>query len=57
MAGDVETSGELTVGATIFDRRQNPQWRTNMEVVTSVNVDKVHERIQQLLRSAGDATT
>lgn len=56
MAGDVETTGELTVGATIFDRRQNPQWRDNMEVVTSVNVDKVHERLQQCLRSAGEAT-
>ncbi|GAF87777.1 unnamed protein product, partial [marine sediment metagenome] len=26
MAGDVETSGELTAGATIFDRRRVPAW-------------------------------
>lgn len=57
MAGDVETAGELSVGATIFDRRQNPQWRTNMEVVTAVNVEGVHARLQQLLRSAGEATS
>ena len=29
MAGDVETQGELTAGATVFDRRQARQWRSN----------------------------
>jgi len=33
LAGDVETRGELTLGATVFDRRQPPDSRPNMEVV------------------------
>ena len=32
MAGDVETRGDLTLGATVFDRRLNPRWRPNMDV-------------------------
>jgi purine nucleosidase len=35
MAGDVETSGELTIGATVFDRRRLPAWRSNMDVAMS----------------------
>lgn len=38
MAGDVETRGELTTGATIFDRRHPPEQRPNMEVVQEVDV-------------------
>ncbi len=38
MAGDVEISGELTRGTTIFDQRIPRQWRTNMEVAVSVDV-------------------
>lgn len=56
LAGDVEVSGDLTAGATIFDRRGQPQWRDNMEVVTSLNADGVTTRILDLLRNAGDAT-
>jgi inosine-uridine nucleoside N-ribohydrolase len=56
MAGDVETVGELTTGATVFDRREPRQWRDNMDVVTSINVERVRERIVDLLRNAGDAT-
>jgi purine nucleosidase len=37
MSGDVETEGQLTMGATVFDRRENPQWRSNMEVATDVD--------------------
>jgi len=37
MAGDVETSGELTTGATVFDRRRIPEWRPNMDVATEVH--------------------
>jgi inosine-uridine nucleoside N-ribohydrolase len=32
LAADVETSGELTFGATVFDRRPIPEWRANMDV-------------------------
>jgi len=45
MAGDVETQGELTLGATIFDRRRAPAWRHNMEVVTDMHKDAVIEAI------------
>jgi inosine-uridine nucleoside N-ribohydrolase len=37
MAGDVETRGELTMGATVFDRRQVPAWRLNMEVAVKAD--------------------
>ncbi len=37
MAGDVETAGELTLGATIFDRRERRGWRPNMDVATSID--------------------
>lgn len=45
MAGDVETQGELTTGATIFDRRRVPAWRHNMEVATDIQKDAVIEAI------------
>jgi inosine-uridine nucleoside N-ribohydrolase len=45
MAGDVETQGELTVGATIFDRRRAPAWRHNMEVAVDMRKDAVIEAI------------
>jgi len=56
MAGDVETSGELTMGATVFDRRVAPQWRENMEVVTDINEEGVRRRLRELLRNAGELT-
>lgn len=37
MAGDVEVGGELTTGATVFDRRPTPGWRPNMEVAIDVD--------------------
>jgi purine nucleosidase len=45
MAGDVETQGELTVGATVFDRRRVPAWRHNMEVAVEMQKDAVIEAI------------
>jgi len=53
MAGDVETMGELTLGATVFDRRRVPAWRHNMEVVVDMDAGKVIEQI--LRRVAGSA--
>ncbi len=41
MAADVETSGELTTGMTIFDRRRIPAWRYNMEVAVDLDKDAV----------------
>jgi purine nucleosidase len=56
MAGDVETEGELTLGATVFDRRPNPQWRPNMDVAMSTDVEQVKECIRRSLTAAGRAT-
>ena len=50
MAADVETIGELTSGATVFDRRRVPAWRHNMEVAVDMDKEKVIERI---IRSLG----
>lgn len=51
MAGDVEVSGELTTGATIFDRRPSPSWRPNMEVAIGVDAPAVTERLLHGLKA------
>ena len=45
MAGEVETSGELTTGMTVFDRRRVPSWRCNMDVVVDMDAKAVTEAI------------
>ena len=45
MHGDVETEGDLTHGATIFDRRSRPEDPPNMEVVVDVDVEGVADCI------------
>ncbi|MCR9294464.1 MAG: nucleoside hydrolase [bacterium] len=37
MAGRVETTGNLTRGATVFDRRIQTHWRPNMEVASGID--------------------
>lgn len=37
LAGDVEVQGELTLGATVFDRRPAAKWRPNIDVATAVD--------------------
>ena len=54
MGGDVETEGELTRGASVFDRRDPPEWRTNMEVATSINVTSAHQLLIEQLSNSGD---
>jgi purine nucleosidase len=56
MAGDVETAGELTAGATIFDRRTNRQWRHNMDVATEIDAVAVHDGIMRGMKYAGQCT-
>ena len=56
-AMEVETAGELTTGATIFDRRNMPEWRPNIGVVKSVDALAVKDCILRGLRAAGDAST
>ncbi|MEN6498636.1 MAG: nucleoside hydrolase [Thermoguttaceae bacterium] len=59
MAGDVEIAGDLTTGATVFDRRRVPAWRYNMEVAVDMQTDRVAEEIVRAVNSAaaraGDA--
>jgi len=54
MAADVETEGELTTGATIFDRRRRQvrQWRPNMEVAVGMNLQGVKDAILKGLNQA-----
>jgi len=56
MAGDVETRGELTRGATIFDRRERKEWRNNMEVAVSVDEVAIADCIVRGLKYAGQNT-
>jgi inosine-uridine nucleoside N-ribohydrolase len=53
MSGDVETVGELTVGATIFDRRPRPERQPNLDVVESVDATAV---VDYLLRGLATAS-
>ena len=55
-AADVELSGELTTGATVFDRRRNREWRTNLAVATRVDVASVRQYIVDQLAAAGAAS-
>jgi inosine-uridine nucleoside N-ribohydrolase len=52
MAGDVETMGDLTSGATVFDRRRVPAWRHNVEVATAVDAEGVNTQILRALQNA-----
>ncbi|HLA85966.1 MAG TPA: nucleoside hydrolase [Thermoguttaceae bacterium] len=49
MAADVETSGELTSGMTVFDRRRVPAWRHNLEVAVTMDDKKVVAKIIECL--------
>ncbi len=50
--GDVETMGDLTVGETVFDRRQISEGQPNMEVAVDVDADAVMDVIMRGLKSA-----
>jgi purine nucleosidase len=56
MHGDVETSGELTRGATVFDRRRLPQSRPNIEVAVNADAAAVTDCILRGLTEAARAT-
>ena len=55
-AGKVETSGELTRGATLFDQRLRREWPANMEIATSVDRREAKDQIVRLLKYAGQET-
>lgn len=52
MHGDVETSGELTHGATVFDRRDSPVGEPNVEVVTVIDTDAARAAVFEALERA-----
>jgi inosine-uridine nucleoside N-ribohydrolase len=47
---DIELAGELTRGATVFDRRGIQQWQANIDVVTSVDLQGVYDYLTRLIR-------
>jgi purine nucleosidase len=53
MAGDVETTGTLTKGMTVFDRRTPREWRRNLDVVVHANFSEIRQAIERGLRHAG----
>jgi purine nucleosidase len=55
-AAEVETAGEITTGATVFDRRHMPEWRPNVGVAKSVDGLAVKDCILRGLRAAGTAS-
>ena len=52
LEGFVETSGEITRGVTIFDRRPNCASRTGLEVAVGINAAAAREAIVQGLQRA-----
>jgi inosine-uridine nucleoside N-ribohydrolase len=52
MYGDVETDGTLTYGATVFDRRPNPDSRPNMDVAVDMDTNAVTDHIVRRLTQA-----
>lgn len=56
MTGDVETAGELTLGATVFDRRPTAHQRGDMEVAVEIDAPAVSDCIVRALLDAGRQT-
>ncbi len=56
LAGDVETEGELTRGASVFDRRLAPEWKNNMEVAVNIKAAAARQQIIDQLMVAGNVT-
>jgi purine nucleosidase len=56
LAGDVETSGEITTGATIFDRRSNAAHGAGLEVALEVDAAAATDCIVRGLAECGRQT-
>ena len=56
MEVDVETQGELTTGATVFDRRQGSARRANAEVAVAVDLAGVKDYLLRQLAVAAKAS-
>jgi inosine-uridine nucleoside N-ribohydrolase len=50
--GDVEVDGTLTYGATVFDRRRQPDSQANMDVAVDMDTAAVADRIVRGLTQA-----
>ena len=57
MACDVETAGEITRGATVFDRRVPPEWSLNVEVATEIDAAGARQAVGRLLCRAGEMSS
>ena len=55
-AADIELAGELTTGATVFDRRRIREWRTNLAVATKVDVAAARDYILRGIAAAGETS-
>lgn len=55
MAADVELSGELTRGMTVFDRRRLREGRLNMEVAMEAEIAAIRDNIIRSLKRAGES--
>jgi len=56
VAADVETSGELTSGMLVIDRRQVREWKPNLDVLVGCDVAAVKDCILRGLTTAAEAT-
>lgn len=56
LACDVETEGELTRGVMVVDRREQPDWRPNASVATTIRADSAKQFIVDRLTMAGNLT-
>ena len=56
LPGDVEISGELTTGATVFDRRRTARARRSLAVATDVDAAAVLDVVLRSLHTAAQAT-
>jgi inosine-uridine nucleoside N-ribohydrolase len=52
MACDVESQGELTRGATLFDRREPRKWKPNVEVGFHLDIDAARDAFYNCLKYA-----
>ena len=56
VAADVETTGDLTAGMLVIDRRQTRQWRPNLEILVGCDAAAVQDCILRGFAAAAAAT-
>ncbi len=56
VAADVETTGELTAGMLVIDRRQTRQWRPNLDLLVACDAAAVQDCILRAFAAAAAAT-